>query len=46
MGAQGLHEEAHILAVVMPLKSHKVAHYIEKRVSGIIVPDAIVDKLR
>jgi methylenetetrahydrofolate reductase (NADPH) len=30
----------------MTLKSHKVAPYIEKKVSGIIVPDAIVDRLR
>jgi methylenetetrahydrofolate reductase (NADPH) len=44
--ARGLHEKVHILAGVMPLKSHKVALYMKNRVSGMIVPDAIVDRMR
>lgn len=44
--AKGLHERVHILAGVMPLKSHKVALYMKNKVSGMIVPDAIVERLR
>lgn len=43
---RGLHEKAHIIAGVMPLKSHKVALYMKNKVSGMIVPDAIVDRMK
>ncbi len=44
--ARGLHEKVHILAGVMPLKSHKIALYMKNKVSGMIVPDAIVERMR
>jgi methylenetetrahydrofolate reductase (NADPH) len=44
--ARGLHQKVHILAGVMPLKSHKIALYMKNKVSGMIVPDAIVDRMR
>ena len=44
--SKGLHEKVHILAGVMPLKSHKVALYMKNKVSGMIVPDSIVDRMR
>jgi methylenetetrahydrofolate reductase (NADPH) len=44
--AKGLHEKVHILAGVMPLKSHKVALYMKNKVSGMIVPDSIMDRMR
>lgn len=44
--ARGLHEGVHILAGVMPLKSHKVALYMKNKVSGMIVPDEVVERLK
>jgi len=44
--ARGLHEKVHILAGVMPLKSHKVALYMKNKVSGMIVPDEVVERLK
>jgi methylenetetrahydrofolate reductase (NADPH) len=41
-----LHEKVHILAGVMPLKSPKIALYMKNKVSGMIVPDAVVDRMR
>jgi methylenetetrahydrofolate reductase (NADPH) len=43
---RGLHERVHILAGVMPLKSHKVAQYMKTKVSGMIVPDVVIDRMR
>jgi methylenetetrahydrofolate reductase (NADPH) len=43
---RGLHEKVHILAGVMPLKSYKVALYMKNKVAGMIVPDAIVERLK
>jgi len=43
---RGLHERTHILAGVMPLTSHKVAMYMKNKVSGMIVPDEVVDRMR
>lgn len=43
---RGLHEKVHILAGVMPLKSHKVALYMKNKVAGMIVPDTIIDRLK
>jgi methylenetetrahydrofolate reductase (NADPH) len=44
--AKGLHERVHILAGVMPLKSHKVALYLKNKVSGMIVPDGVIERLK
>ena len=44
--AKGLHERVHIIAGVMPLRSPKVALYMKNKVAGMIVPDAIIDRLR
>jgi methylenetetrahydrofolate reductase (NADPH) len=44
--ARGLHEKVHIIAGVMPLKSPKVALYMKNKVSGMIVPDAVVDRMK
>jgi methylenetetrahydrofolate reductase (NADPH) len=44
--ARGLHEKAHILAGVMPLKSLKIALHMKNKVSGMIVPDVIVERMR
>lgn len=43
---RGLHERCHILAGVMPVKSAKIAAYMQKNVSGMIVPDAMVERLK
>lgn len=44
--AKGLHEKVHIIAGVMPLRSHKVALYMKNKVAGMIIPDLIVERLR
>jgi len=44
--AKGLHEKVHIIAGVMPLKSPKIALYMKTKVAGMIVPDAIIDRLK
>ncbi len=36
----------HILAGVLPLKSAKVALYMKNRVSGMSVPDSIIDRMK
>ncbi len=43
--ARGLHEQAYIMAGVMPIKSAKVARYMQKNVSGMLVPDWIPERL-
>jgi len=43
---RGLHERAYITAGVMPVKSAKVAGYMQKYVSGMIVPDEMVERLK
>jgi methylenetetrahydrofolate reductase (NADPH) len=43
---RGLHERAYIMAGVMPVKSAKVAGYMQKYVSGMIVPDEMVQRLK
>jgi len=43
---RGLHERAYIMAGVMPVKSAKVAVYMQKYVSGMIVPDEMVERLK
>ena len=44
--AKGLHERVHILAGVMPLKSPKAALYMKSKVSGMSVPDSVVERLK
>ncbi len=43
---RGLHEQAYIMAGVMPIKNAKVAKYMQKNVSGMLVPDGIVERLQ
>ena len=42
---RGLHEKVHILAGVTPLKSVGMARYMAKNVSGIIIPDEIINRM-
>ncbi len=42
----GLHEQAYILAGVGPLRSPKAAEFMRTRVPGVVIPDAIVERLR
>jgi len=42
---RGVHEKCHILAGVTPLKSGGMARYMAKNVSGIIIPDEIIDRI-
>ncbi len=42
----GLHKLVKILAGVLPLKSHKVALYMRDKVSGMSVPDLVVERMR
>lgn len=43
---RGLHERTHILAGVTPLKSWRGAKYMQSNVSGMIVPEEIVQRLK
>ncbi len=43
---RGLDQRAHILAGVTPLKSWKAAKYMQSSVSGMIVPDAVIERLK
>ncbi len=42
----GLHERAHILAGVMPLKSAVMASYLNEHVPGVVVPQRMIDRLK
>ena len=42
---RGLHEKVHVLAGVTPLKSAGMARYMAKNVSGIIIPDDIIERI-
>ncbi|MCP4692858.1 MAG: methylenetetrahydrofolate reductase [Desulfobacterales bacterium] len=42
---EGLTEKVHILAGVTPLKSAGMARYMAKRVAGMDVPDAVIDRM-
>ncbi|MCL6638642.1 MAG: methylenetetrahydrofolate reductase [Firmicutes bacterium] len=44
--ARGLHERAYILAGVTPLKGWRAAKYLQTSVSGMIVPEEIVQRLK
>ncbi len=41
----GLTEKVHILAGITPLKSGGMARYMAKNVSGIIIPDGVIDRI-
>jgi methylenetetrahydrofolate reductase (NADPH) len=41
----GLTEKVHLLAGITPLKSGGMARYMAKNVSGIIIPDEIIDRI-
>lgn len=43
---RGLHQRVKILAGVMPLKSAGAARYMQKSVSGMIVPDSIIERMK
>ena len=42
---RGLHEKVHILAGVTPLKSGGMARYMARNVSGISIPEEIIDRM-
>jgi len=44
-GDMGLLEKVHILAGVTPLKSAGMARYMNKNVSGITIPDELIDRM-
>ncbi len=43
--ALGLHEQTYILAGVGPLKSPGMARYMQQQVPGILVPDALIERM-
>ncbi len=43
---RGLHKRAKILAGVMPVKSAKAAAFMQQHVAGMMVPDAMVERLK
>lgn len=43
---RGIHERVYILAGVTPLKSWRAAQYIQSNVSGMIVPDELIERLK
>lgn len=42
----GLHEKCKILAGITPLKSVGMARYIAANVSGIVIPEEMIERLR
>ena len=42
----GLHKKVYILGGVTPIKSIGAARYMQNNVSGMIVPDALIDRVR
>ncbi len=42
---RGLHEQAYILAGIIPMKSAGMARYMRDYVAGLIVPDALVTRM-
>lgn len=44
--SKGIHEEVHIMAGVVPLKSLGAARYMKNKVSGMIVPDQLIDRMK
>jgi methylenetetrahydrofolate reductase (NADPH) len=43
---RGLDKKVHILAGVLPLKSAKAAQYMKTKVSGMSVPDEIIERMK
>ncbi len=43
---KGLHEQTHILAGVIPLKSLPMTKYMATKVSGVEIPDEIVNRIK
>ncbi len=41
----GLHEKAHILVGVGPLRSEKAAEFMRSKVPGVHIPDQVIDRL-
>lgn len=41
----GLHQQVYLLAGVGPLRSPKVAEFMRSKVPGVVIPDAVVDRL-
>jgi len=44
--ARGLHNKVHILGGVIPLKSAATASYLKNSVSGIVVPDPVIERMK
>ncbi|MFQ5509795.1 MAG: methylenetetrahydrofolate reductase [Leptospirillia bacterium] len=44
--AEGIHEQVHILAGVAPLKSVRMAEYMNANVPGITVPEHLIERLK
>lgn len=42
----GLHEKAFILVGVGPLRSDRAAEFMRSKVPGVVIPDAVVERLR
>lgn len=42
----GLHKKTKILAGIIPMKSVGAARYMQKNVSGVIVPDSLIERLK
>ncbi len=42
----GLHEQAYILIGVGPLRSERAAEFMRNNVPGVVIPDAVVERLR
>lgn len=40
-----LHEKAYLLAGIIPLKSAKMARFVDEKVPGIMVPPSVVDRM-
>ena len=45
-GDLGLHERVYILAGVGPLRSPKAAEFMRTQVPGVVIPDAVVERLK
>jgi len=43
---RGLDKKVHILAGVLPLKSAKAAQYMKTKVSGMSVPDGVIERMK
>jgi methylenetetrahydrofolate reductase (NADPH) len=43
---RGLQDMVHVLAGVIPLRSHKAARFMRDRIAGMSVPHSVIDRLR